>query len=408
MDRLDHLSNIEPLLLSLDDRLRDRAFQVIGDARQLGGGLHPVTRKAVAGLVRTMNSYYSNLIEGNHTYPREIEMALAGHFSRDEKRRSLQQLHLAHIQTQVLMEKRLEQEPNIRITSADFLCWIHEEFYKRLPHSFHEFPDSKGGVFHVRSGEIRAEDVFVGRHLPPPAAKLRDFLNRFDEVYSGEFSRPIGAALTIAASHHRLLWIHPFMDGNGRVARLFTHAAFQIAKMNGGGLWSISRGFARDSTRYKAALDEADTPRLHDSDGRGYLSRQKLEEFCLYFLDTALDQIRFMSDVLDLDGMIPRIERFSDILENRKDIPRGASRILLDSFLRGEIRRGEAARILNKSPRTAQAVLGILLKRRLLLSDSPKGPVRIHFPADFAEYYFPRLFPAGSDDVEKNSHHSVK
>lgn len=71
-------------------------------------------------------------------------------------------------------------------------------------------------------GELRPHDVEVGGHvaISPPAAQR--FLQRCEEVYSR-----LGKAETLlvaAAAHHRLVWIHPFPDGHGRVARLMSHA----------------------------------------------------------------------------------------------------------------------------------------------------------------------------------------
>jgi Fic family protein len=78
-------------------------------------------------------------------------------------------------------------------------------------------------------------------------------------------------------------------------------------------------------------------------------------------------------------------------------LPAGGGGVLREVFLRGQIARGEVARIINVSPRTAQTVTGKLLREGLLVSDSPKAPVRLGFPAHAAGSYFPNLFPAGVD-----------
>jgi Fic family protein len=48
--------------------------------------LHPRTAVSLAELVRIMNGYYSNLIEGHHAKPRDIERALADDLETDELR----------------------------------------------------------------------------------------------------------------------------------------------------------------------------------------------------------------------------------------------------------------------------------------------------------------------------------
>jgi Fic family protein len=144
-------------------------------------------------------------------------------------------------------------------------------------------------------------------------------------------------------------------------------------------------------------LANADEKRLNDYDGRGYLSQKYLGEFCRFFLAVAADQVEFMHELLALDGMLNRISGYGERRESAKELPRGSAAVLRELFLRGEIARGETARIIGASPRTAQKVIGELLAQRLVTSASPKGPLRLGFPADAAGHYFPNLYPAGAD-----------
>src|SRR5271166_2440004 len=101
----DHPSDMEPLLPDGGDaELPARALALIRGAERLGAALHPITRALVAGLVRSMSSYYSNLIEGHRTRPRDIEAALRRNYSADPARRSLQIQHVAHMEVQAEME----------------------------------------------------------------------------------------------------------------------------------------------------------------------------------------------------------------------------------------------------------------------------------------------------------------
>ena len=120
-----------------------------------------------------------------------------------------------------------------------------------------------------------AQDVIVGRHLPPSSERIADFMAYFAERYRFDRMKTAGRILAIPAAHHRLNYIHPFPDGNGRVSRLMSHAMAQLAGIGAHGLWSVSRGLARGLERpseYKAMMDLADTPRQGDTDGRGNLS----------------------------------------------------------------------------------------------------------------------------------------
>jgi len=394
----DHPSDMGPLLPGGgEDKSSSLALALIRGAERLRGSLHPTTRKLVADLVRSMNSYYSNLIEGHRTRPRDIEAAIRKDFSKDPTQRSLQIQHVAHMEVQAEMESRLPTMAASDVCSAAFLCWLHEGFYRRLPDEFRKAEDEKGKTHEVQPGKIRQGEVSVGRHMAPSSKKLGEFLKRFAEFYGPLVTTEPGSLISAAAAHHRLTWIHPFLDGNGRVARLFTHAWFAKAGVDSNGLWTISRGLARRKADYQVSLANADEKRMNDFDGRGYLSQRYLGEFCQFFLGTAADQVEFMEGLLSLDGMLNRISGYAGRRESAKTLPKGSADVLREIFLRGEIARGDVPRIIGASPRTAQKVTGELLSQRLVTSISPKGPLGLGFPADAAGEYFPNLYPAGAD-----------
>ncbi|NTV15454.1 MAG: Fic family protein [Desulfobulbaceae bacterium] len=390
------ISQMEPMLpdYGRESELSNLAIEVIRRASSLSGRLHPVTRRGVVELVRSMNSYYSNLIEGHHTHPVDIEKALAKDFSSEPAKRALQKESAAHVEVQRLIEQRLAGDPGLDIWGQDFLCWIHKEFYDRLPSEFLLLKTEQGEK-QVVPGQLREDEVTVGRHLAPAASSLGGFLARFKEAYGGKDLSQTDSIIAIAASHHRLAWIHPFLDGNGRVTRLFTHAFLIKTRIDGHGLWTVTRGLARNRETYLAALAGADAHRQGDYDGRGSLSAKGLENFCSFFLRVALDQIEYMSGLLELDGMLKRIEGYVTRQVHLGELHAESYYLLREAFLRGEIPRGEAARITGKPERSARRVIRDLLDKSLLVSDSEKGPVRLAFPAKVAAYYFPQLYPEG-------------
>lgn len=201
--------------------------------------------------------------------------------------------------------------------------------------------------------------------------------------------------LCAAASHHRLAWIHPFLDGNGRVTRLFTHAFLIKAQIDGHGMWTVSRGFARKKDAYLASLAVADKHRQGDLDGRGNLSNRGLESFCRYFLSTALDQIGFMADLLAFDGMQKRINGYVEKQVHLGELRPEAGYLLQEVYLKGEVPRGEVARITGRPQRSAHEIFKRLIKKGLLVSETERGPLRLAFPAKAVGYYFPRLYPEG-------------
>lgn len=392
---------MEPLLPGVE-KLAESAIVLVREANELGGQLHPTTRESVANLLRTINTYHSNLIEGHNTRPRDIERALAGHLSSNPERRALQLEARAHIDVQHLVERRLAQDPGPRITDIEFLLFLHREFYERMPEEWRKVRDADGTRERtVMPGRLREDEVDVGRHVPPPPAALPRFLERFNEAYDPDRRKGLDQVIAIAASHHRLLWIHPFLDGNGRVARLFTDAYLRRAGLGGHGLWTASRGFARHRSRYFDALAAADAERRNDYDGRGARAEAALAAFCEFFLGICLDQVRFMKGLLALDGLIARIEGYGARRAAGglgAKLPLEAGRLLTEALLRGAVARGEAARITGTSERTARRILSALTSEKLLLSDTPKGPVRLGLPIHAVCFYFPHLFPEDSLD----------
>jgi hypothetical protein len=84
--------------------LRDLAFLLGEDAASSAGRLAPATAAAIDDLVRGMNCYYSNLIEGHDMRPVDIERALQADFATEPKRRDLQREAAAHIAVQAAID----------------------------------------------------------------------------------------------------------------------------------------------------------------------------------------------------------------------------------------------------------------------------------------------------------------
>jgi Fic family protein len=107
-------------------RLAELTCDILTVSGRLSGPIHsPHVVKAVADLVREMNSYYSNLIEGHKTTPREIERALQQDFSSNQTQRENQQLGLARLAVEQSMEGRVSDDAAMDAYAPDFLCWIH-------------------------------------------------------------------------------------------------------------------------------------------------------------------------------------------------------------------------------------------------------------------------------------------
>ena len=242
----------------------------------------------------------------------------------------------------------------------------------------------------VVPGELRHRDVAVGRHIPISAPAVPRFLKRYEEVYS-----KLGKTetiLSIAAAHHRLAWIHPFLDGNGRVARLISHATL-LEVLDTGAVWSIARGLARDVDAYKGHLAACDLPRRNDLDGRGNLSEENLAEFTKFFLTVCIDQVSFMEGLMQPDQLRARILLWVEEEIRLNKLPPKSGAVIEALLYRGELPRGDIATIVGASERQARRVVSTLMDQGVLRSESTRAPLHLAFPAILASRWMPRLFP---------------
>ncbi|NHZ45954.1 Fic family protein [Nitratidesulfovibrio liaohensis] len=381
------------------DELRDQALAVVRASAQLDGSLHPLTADTLRERVKLLNSYHSNLIEGSRTSIFAIEAAYQQRFSPDDQRRYAQELGLAHVETESTLLRQLAETPR-DICSTDFLLDMHREFFSHLPEA-HQYVHS-GGRFtdiSVAPGQLRDREVSVdgGASIHGPLARdLPGLMHQFAEAYAPDRHHGLDRLIAAAASHHRLTWLHPFRDGNGRVVRLLTELYLRAAGINESGAWSFSRGISRDRAGYFIHLNAADPQR----DGRFGLV--DLADFCAFVLETCLDQISFMATSLDVRNIALRYQTV--VHRHLVGTPQAAgvlrpedaalvARLLALVFETGAMERGMATMVLGKSQRTGRRVLSLLLRTGLLQAATHVAPVRVALPTFALSDLFPPLFP---------------
>ena len=188
-----------------------------------------------------MNCYYSNLIEGHDTHPIDIERALQGRLQQGrEKARSPARSQGAYRRPAMDRRRRPQgprghrgrhprDSPALLRALPEDLLWV-------------ENPDTKEKI---RSSPANCATAMSRSAAISPSARppSRASSKRFEEVY-GRLGKT-ETILAAAAAHHRLAWIHPFLDGNGRVARLMSHATL-LEALDTGAVWSVARGLARN------------------------------------------------------------------------------------------------------------------------------------------------------------------
>jgi len=335
-----------------------------------------------------MNCYYSNLIEGHHTHPVDIERALKDDYSSDPEQRDLQLEAKAHITVQTWID---EGGIDGHATTPEAILELHRRFCELIPHDLPkvEHPVT-GETIPVMPGAIRNHDVEVGRHVAISPGAVPHFMNRMDQVYTR--AGRIESILTAACAHHRLLWIHPFLDGNGRVARLMSYAMLREA-LDTKGLWSVARGLARNEAEYKRHLMACDAPRKGDRDGRGTLSESALAAFTRFFLQCCIDQVTFMEGLMSPNRLRDRILIWAEEEMRSGNLPAKSDTVLKAVLLQGELARADVVTLLSTTDRSARRVTSALIDSGALTSASTRAPLQLAFPAKLAGRWMPGLFP---------------
>lgn len=387
---------MQPLLpgeRALND-LRPLAAEVIGSAKDLASQGMPQLRTLLRETLRPMNSFYTNKIEGQHTEPLMIERALKADFSDKPDEASKQRIAVAHIET--------ERWGEVAYSTFDAPVFFHPEVVRAIHRHLHaqlleedlvQINDD-GAAETVHPGEWRLRGVKVGQHIPPDPGTVPDFMQAWHSWYSHSRAGE-NAVIALMAAHHRLAWIHPFTDGNGRTARLHTHFGLNALGLTQG-LWSPMRGLAREQANYYAHLMGADQARQGDYDGRGVLTEKGLVDFIEFFMHICLDQMKFMSGMLDIPSFEKRLTEMlaaESTKPETKALKTEAAAPLAYLATVKSMDRTRFKGMMGLASRTADRTLADLFKLGIVISDSPKGPVKLALPLSLFRYLFPRLWP---------------
>ena len=382
------------------NELRPMAAEVIGCAKDLAAQGMPHLRTLLRETLRPMNSFYTNKIEGQHTTPLLIERALSKNFSSKPDEAQKQRIAVAHIETERWGESAYPQFDAQTFFAPEVPQAIHRHLHAQLLDADLVQIDDDGMEEKVQPGIWRDKGVKVGQHIPPDPATVPLFMEEWHRGYrysrSGE-----NALIALMAAHHRLTWIHPFIDGNGRTARLHTHLGLSALGLTQG-LWSPMRGLVREQENYYARLINADQTRQGDLDGRGDLSEKGLIEFIEFFMHVCLDQVSFMSAMLDIPSFEARLAQMlaaESTREETKSLKIEAAAPIAYLATVSSMDRTRFKGMMGLADRTADRTLADLFKLGIVSSKTPKGPVELALPLVLFRYLFPRLWPEAEASV---------
>ena len=391
-DRGESIDGATPFLIGQSNskrgELTDLCVELAAKSAGFYRSLPPQLMESLAELVRAMNCYYSNLIEGHDTHPIDIERALRNDYSADPRKRDLQHEAKAHIAVQEWIDGGGLKG---RALTLEGIQEIHRRFGELLPPDLLTIEDPEAGQsFALVPGKLRHRDVQVGRHVAVSPGAVPRMMEAFEQAYQ-RLGKSEGI-LAMAAAHHRFVWIHPFLDGNGRVARLMSHA-MALDLLDTGGVWSVARGLARNVSTYKALLSNCDLRRRNDLDGRGARSEEALVEFTRFFLRVSLDQVEFMESLVQPDRLRARIMLWAEEEIRLGLLPAQVVAVLDAILYRGELPRADVPRLTATGERQGRRILSDLMACGVIVSENVRAPLRLAFPATLAARWLPGLFP---------------
>lgn len=387
---------------------QDKLVELYMDDSALNKTIPDSIRGSTEWLLRQVNCFYSNKIEGNPTHPKDLLRSQETNKANSTEERSGAILELlVHLEAQIKAKRASASLKDV--CDQRFIKELHTSFYEGLSEEHlvvkdiegREVVEKGGSPFLIKPGEYRALQVKVGSHIPPEPSEIASYMKWLEEMFNPARIHGTNRVIAAAALHHRLAWIHPFQDGNGRVIRLLTDCYMRCAGFGGYGLWSITRGFGRNTKSYYSALAEADKPRQGDSDGRGILSDGGLLHFTKYFIDTALDQVKYFSELLEPRKLGIRIDYYFEMrakgglpdssgkgLPLLKIVARDIYRLLLE---KGAMSRSAICQHLAKGEQTLRPILK-QMDSEGLISAKPKRDIELKVSTNSVEFLFPQLW----------------
>ncbi|WP_306118875.1 MULTISPECIES: Fic family protein [unclassified Roseitalea] len=194
------------------------------------------------------DAYHSLSIEGYRVSPALIERVRSGGWNPDAEKEDCDHrdamaargYYQAFEQVKNSIRAILNHENPSAVADRDHGSWYRELFAPSVAAGLVKASDLAG----YRSG-----NVYIRRsmHVPPPPAAVRDAMPVFFEMLEGEDN----PAVRIVLGHFIFVYIHPYMDGNGRMGRFLMNVMLASA----GYPWTVVPVEQRDA--YMDTLEQA-------------------------------------------------------------------------------------------------------------------------------------------------------
>lgn len=236
-------------------------------------------------------NYNSNHIEGNTlTYGQTEILLLFGKIVGEAEVRDVQEMTASNVCLN--MTKEEAQRKDVPLTQ-NFIRTLHRTLIREDYTVFRNLPGGQTTCYTIHAGQYKSRPNSVitryGNHFeyaspeetPALMSDLVEWYNKAEQ--SGKFT-PVELA---AMFHYRYIRIHPFEDGNGRVARLMVN---YILSRHGYPMIVVRN---RKKDEYLEALHKTDltvgsTPSLG-----AHASKRDMQQFLTYFTNLFVEEVTY-------------------------------------------------------------------------------------------------------------------
>lgn len=234
-------------------------------------------------LVRTV--HYGTHIEGNELNLSQAEKVIMGDNVVARQR---------DIQEVINYRKVIEY---IGDAGEDFKKQIDDEFIKKL----HEIavrkilPQEQGGEY--RKTQVVVKNSYTGKvsFKPPLSVAVAFQISDLIAFINNQAGQDIHSVLKSGIVHYEFVRIHPFLDGNGRVARALSTLLLFLEGYDIRKFFSLEEYFDKEAQRYYEALQSVEK---HDGDLTPWL------EYFTEGLAIELSKIKDKVEKISIDGKL--------------------------------------------------------------------------------------------------------
>lgn len=335
------------------------------------------TIEEIQDFVKKSETFFSTRIEGNITTRRNAERAMETKNVKKIKRSSEKEFK-NYFDVLTYIERSIKEGDKI---TPKLITECHRLLMRDIPVG--EEGDETPGVYRKKEVAIEGSE-----HLPPRSALVESYINELLEYINSINYTDLFVATAIF--HHRFAWIHPFNNGNGRLARALCYAALRRYGISIRQMITVSTGISMNKQKYYKYLAKADkTYKTHDKSG--------ITAWIQFYLETLYRETKAWKTRLTGIGIENRFIDFLTDLKKRKLINLREQKILVQIFLYGRIKSEDVKKLLNIQDKDEIfRILNSLVKKGFIKkSGETKGTyytLRLQSETPLFEYFFPELY----------------